>query len=497
MLPFFFDSDTFELVVFPENEKCGSINLDIISTFFNNLGDPRDHKWIRRVWLSGITSEGYRVIFDSSENFSTYNGSRIFSVNWAYYYDSDRDINQINGFNVDGPVVERFYSPNRAFKSDMQFDNKTSGWTELAIKAIRPVVADGGSFELHWKEITFPEPQTTERNAPISVESSDEEPKGEDRITNVKINLTAYANLKPLASTPLTTTSDIEFEYAIPVSLNGVIKTYRLVRNFFQYVSYCAIVSFDNLETYWFDENGRKRYNGRLVWKPSNIQQINEKSHFHKSNSDKKFIISFDLLKEKTAGLFEVIESNHLSFDHLVTSVEARHSYKASRFITILTAFEREYSNLYKMDSLRDDEYKHFKDSVVQKLSDERNDLYGKEKKWMKEFIKGIENRDDSYKSRVKNALIQNQAEIIPFVKEHYKYEVFEDAAEDISERIGNLRNGFAHNRLDLKFEPEHLTDIKIIEELLYCMRLKAVGLVTSEIQQAVSDLIEENIGHL
>lgn len=496
MLPFFFDSDTFELVVFQENEKCGCMDLNIISAFLKNIGDPRDHKWIKQVWLSGITSEGYRVIFDSNENFSTYNESRIFSVNWAYYYDPDRDINHINGFNVDGPVVERFYSPNRAFKSDIQYDSKTGGWTELAIKAIKPVVADGGSFELHWKEMICPGPQTAESNASMNTESSDKEQKGENRITNVKINLTAYANLNPLASTPLTTTSNIEFEYKIPVSLYGVIKTYRLVYNFFQYVSYCAIVNFDNLETYWFDEKGRKRYNGRLVRKPSDIQQTNEKSHFHKSNSDKKYIIGFDLLKEKTAGLFEVIESNKLSFDHLVTSVEARHSYKVARFITILTAFEREYFNLYGPDSLRDDEYKHFKESVVQKLNDERNDFHGKEKKWMKEFIKGIENRDDSYKSRVKNALIQNYAEIKPFIKAHYKYEAFEDAAEDISERIGNLRNGFAHNRLDLRLEPVHLIDIKIIEELLYCMRLKVLGLATPEIQQAVSDLMGEDIGH-
>lgn len=503
-LPFYFDTESFELLVFPENGKCGFMDLDVISAFFKNFGDPRDHKWIRRIRLSGITSEGYRIIFDSGENFNTYNGSRVFSVNWVYYYDFDRDINAIDGFNVDGTDVERFYSPTKAFKSDEWFDKKTGALSGFNFKTVEPVEADGGSFELHWNDIPLAGTMSDDpmcNDDPVANNEEEEDSRigiGEgnatDKRTNVNIKLTAYANVRPLANTPLIGTSDIEFNYDSPVSLNAVIKNYKLVRNFFQYILYCSSVNFNNLETYWFDAEKRKRYNGRLIWRPSTSQKVNEELYLLNTGNDKKYIIEFDLLKDKTAKLFEIIDSNLLTFDHLVSSVEARHSYPISRFIMILTAFEREYRNIYGTDSLRDDQYKNFKTSFIQALNNKRETLHGKERKWIKDFIRGMENSDDSYTDRVRNALILNRDEIEPFIKTHYRYTDYHDFASDISERIGGLRNAFAHNRFDLKFEPENLSDIKVIEEMLYCIRLKSIGLGTHRIQQAVSELMGENL---
>lgn len=259
-------------------------------------------------------------------------------------------------------------------------------------------------------------------------------------------------------------------------------------------ILYCSSVNFNNLETYWFDKEKRKRYNGRLIWRPSTSQKVNEELYLLNTGNDKKYIIGFDILKDKTAKLFEIIDSNLLTFDHLVSSVEARHSYPISRFIMILTAFEREYRNIYGTDSLRDDQYKNFKASFIQDLNNKRETLHGKERKWMKDFIRGMENSDDSYTDRVRNALILNRDEIEPFIKTHYRYTDYHDIVSDISERIGGLRNAFAHNRFDLKFEPENLSDIKVIEEMLYCIRLKNIGLETHRIQQAVSELMGENL---
>ena len=50
--------------------------------------------------------------------------------------------------------------------------------------------------------------------------------------------------------------------------------------------------------------------------------------------------------------------------------------------------------------------------------------------------------------------------------------EKYEEAIRGISERMGELRNGFAHSRLDLCFNPRNLDDLKIMEELIYAIRL-------------------------
>ena len=44
---------------------------------------------------------------------------------------------------------------------------------------------------------------------------------------------------------------------------------------------------------------------------------------------------------------------------------------------------------------------------------------------------------------------------------------------EEICDRMNTVRNGIAHSRLNLNLEAIHLSDLKIIEELLYAMRFQ------------------------
>ena len=57
------------------------------------------------------------------------------------------------------------------------------------------------------------------------------------------------------------------------------------------------------------------------------------------------------------------------------------------------------------------------------------------------------------------------------------------------------MRNGIAHNKLDFDFAPIHLSDIKIIEELLYIMRLIDVGVKEENCKHIINELFDENIG--
>ena len=63
-----------------------------------------------------------------------------------------------------------------------------------------------------------------------------------------------------------------------------------------------------------------------------------------------------------------------------------------------------------------------------------------------------------------------------------------------INDYINSLRNGVAHSRLDLELEPRNLTDIKFVEELLYVIRLKTLGIDEIIIQKAINQLFHENL---
>ena len=56
------------------------------------------------------------------------------------------------------------------------------------------------------------------------------------------------------------------------------------------------------------------------------------------------------------------------------------------------------------------------------------------------------------------------------------------------------MRNGIAHNKMDFDFAPVHLSDIKIIEELLYVMRLTDIGVTEENCRHIINELFDENI---
>lgn len=80
-----------------------------------------------------------------------------------------------------------------------------------------------------------------------------------------------------------------------------------------------------------------------------------------------------------------------------------------------------------------------------------------------------------------------------PFVVRRYEGD-YENIIDEVSISINSLRNGVAHSRLDLELEPRHLTDIKFVEELLYVIRLKSLGIGEIIIQKAINQLFHENL---
>ncbi len=65
---------------------------------------------------------------------------------------------------------------------------------------------------------------------------------------------------------------------------------------------------------------------------------------------------------------------------------------------------------------------------------------------------------------------------------------------DDLATRVGNLRNGFMHSRLDLELKPVNINDIQIIEELTYAIRLKKYEKDVKKVQNAIGRLFGKRI---
>ena len=64
----------------------------------------------------------------------------------------------------------------------------------------------------------------------------------------------------------------------------------------------------------------------------------------------------------------------------------------------------------------------------------------------------------------------------------------------DLSGRVGEIRNGIAHSKMNFELDAIHLADIKIIEELNYAIRLKKAGVPDNNIRKGINALFKENI---
>ena len=75
-----------------------------------------------------------------------------------------------------------------------------------------------------------------------------------------------------------------------------------------------------------------------------------------------------------------------------------------------------------------------------------------------------------------------------PFIEREYG-KCSPSIIDGVSNRVGDLRNGFAHSRLDLKIKPIHLNDIVIIEMLTYAIRLKQYEKDPEKVQKPIAKL--------
>ena len=461
--PFYFDPCTFELIVFPSENMCGFEDLNLLGKCASQFANVKDQKWIGRCALHGVTAKGHFIIFNASEDCGVHHSTKIYQVQWLFEYPRECDIQKIDGFYVTGEVVNAFYSPIRALEHDIKFNGK-GGFESISVESRNPAESDAGSFCLRYDE------------------------EGAHNSLNVDIKLIAYASITIPSESPFKSTSNMDFEYENPASLSAIIENYRYVCNFFMYTCYRSDINFDDILAYWTDNDGRKNYCGRLVWKLG-TQTIDKLSEDEKKKQ-KACIIKYELLKEHTADIFAKVGNESFSYDHLVPFTQRRH-YSVGRFITILTAFEREYRNIYGPDSLRSEKYKNFKKKIEEEFHRQCKNYHGDERKWFKDFVRGISKRDDSYKSRFKKALDDNMDVMGIFL--NYSYHDEEGTTEAVSMRVGQMRNDFAHNNLDMEIEPINLADIEIVEKLLYCIRLKDIGLSTNAIQMAIAELFGEN----
>ena len=183
--------------------------------------------------------------------------------------------------------------------------------------------------------------------------------------------------------------------------------------------------------------------------------------------------INLSHLEGNEGRLLANLASDTIYIDHIPLSTKEERTINAARFLMITAAFEWEYNRVDKL--FKDDEqYLTFK-----KVIKEREDV----KK--KHFSLG--NKID---------LICNYFENIiqPFSQRLYKINSEEFDSERMGERIRQQRNNFAHGNLSKDFEGLSLLDLVLLQQIIYVMQLKIIGVSDGCIMKIINELFQHRL---
>lgn len=453
--PFEYVEDSSYVILFPPTiEKWSEIAGPFY--FFEKINEKSSEKgWIKSRRVEGLTSEGYRIWFSIKDSPSNYHGFLSYEVEWYYYCKNDFDVNQINGFRVSGAEIDYFYPPQIALQNDIEFGEGRS------VKKMQVSTSDDQSEKLC---------------GAYSIR----------RGLRAEITVNAFATMHyNTAYNPIEAKSYLFFAFSSATGLDDLITAYYQVKCFLKYITYRKNAEVDVLETFFVNNEDKRDYAGMLVFPTKHMEEKSEKAS--------ERILSYYVFEKKTSSLFSAIKQSKMGYAHICDSIDDRRHYSSGRMIMIMAEFEREYRDIYGQDYGRSKLYLSTKQEIVEIIDRYKRCHTGDSKKYAQSIKRTVQNLDNSYAQNVEYAINDCKSIMEPFFKKNYNIGM-DNSVREMSVRVGEIRNGIAHSKMDFELDAIHLTDIKIIEELIYAIRLKKLGVPEINIKRGINALFMEDI---
>lgn len=435
--PFEFDEKSFTVTLYPPTYQIWQENSDPVRFFQDFYKRMKKVVFHTQIEIKGKTSDNNNVVFGVYNVSGNDCGFRTFEVNWYLYYTPKLDLDKIEGFQAIGHDVNLFYPPKRALTTKIEYnENENIGKFSISSQNNQPIESCG-KYRVH---------------------------KHVDAI----IELTSNASLcQDNWISSIDANSCMKTTFSSPVDNKVLIKAYCNLRLFFGYITYRQNIDLGDIEVLTKNEDGLQSCEGILVFPEKFPREVDPKS--------KERIIQYCFLKNKIGKLFTALKNKRIGLSHLSKSFNEQQSYSAARFIMILVEFERIFRYVYGQDFDRSIEYLDVKREVVLLIDNYCQSCKGKKKKYAKTLKTYLEKRDNSFADNLGSALLNHKKIMSCFINVHQYGENYTKSIEDISSRMGEVRNAIAHGRLDIKYDANHLTDMWIMERLLYCLCLKDI----------------------
>lgn len=399
--------------------------------------------WIGEKIFEGICQDDNKVRFCVSEDASTDNGYYSYSVKYVLKY-SGMNHNQIRQIELTGKEINYFLEVGY-FNKFLHNENSVSATIDFT------GLHDLCSYQ--WKNV------------------------------DIKASYYLSCELRHKSLTPLKEQARLLIEFSTPQDEIFTLHVCHHFLNLFQYLSYRRDIELFDAKIRGGIENTNDSTGYGI------LHEVNLSENFaNEANKEQERIIKFEEIKKGISKLISAIAEERVYLEHIVPSLRARSTYRIDRIILNFAAFEREFHDIYGVDYGRSEKYITTKNEAIQLLKNEADKHSGDKKKYYKSFATTITKTDNSYEQRLEHALKDCREEMKISIANTYRNEI-ETKIADFPRRMNALRNDSVHANSNWQIEPININDFSVLEDLIYAIRLKNVGIDTRSIQKCLASL--------
>lgn len=461
------------LCLYPKSRDKGGNELSFYEEK-TQIEKVRQEK-IDKIYLDGYLPENnkeikFEVLTDKSYN----NGFIYFNVCSYYIYEKDRirlrEIkredckyekkqekieNKINEIIILGREINYFLSPEQVYTNIQDGTDEYGNKLELiAYKTTEK--RDCG--KLTWKGI------------------------------DIRIYIRSKTSLNTDSLQPISLESELVIDFSESVDLEYLKEIIMALKLTFVYLCKRESIEFKLIQTVYKEEKENKIFGEYIIVDNEKIDETNVNL--------KKYIIKYECLEEKFIDLVKKILDGELYIEHIPQNLKETENYNLSHMLLDFTAFESEFNNIYHEDEVRSEQFIEVKKDLLEEIKsyEQIKNYTGKRKKYLKNFIRNIGHMENSLGEKIKHAIKDSQKYIEVFFRYYYSREYNKKEMNDMCERMNKIRNQLAHGNFLLELTKDNVFDFKILECLLYIIRLKNLGLLENQIYYAVCGVMRIKI---
>ena len=262
-------------------------------------------------------------------------------------------------------------------------------------------------------------------------------------------------------------------------NISFVIELSNLAQKFVHYLCYRKDISFSSIRVYGPIDHSLKSHVADITFTKV-IQPVDDVV------LKKRRFIPYNSIVGREAVILKMISNNFLYTEHIPESYDSSRIMTISRFISIISAFEWEFRNLYP-SGISSPKTAAAEQDVLTILDNLIETNTGKIKSILKHLKRNV--GSSSLGSKIAHVLNDYANIIDPFANRLYLINNMTWNKTKMSERINTQRNILVHGNLDKDFDNRSFVDILLLERIILIMQFKNMGISDSNIMESVSQL--------